>query len=48
MDLSGMSEALRKRICEADLIIIGLMSGDRNLEAKAFWDLLHRIQRQKE
>ena len=31
-----MSEALRKRIHEADLIILGLTSGDRNLEAKAW------------
>ena len=30
-----MSEALRKRIHEADLIILGLMSGDRNFKAKA-------------
>ena len=30
-----MSEALRKRIYEADLIIVGLMSGDKKLEAKA-------------
>jgi len=30
-----MSEALRKRIHEADLIILGLTSGDRNLEVKA-------------
>ena len=29
------SEALRKRIYEADLIILGLMSGDRNFKAKA-------------
>ena len=31
-----MSEALRKRIHEADLIILGLTSGDKNLEAKAW------------
>ena len=30
-----MSEALRKRIYEADLIILGLMSGDKKLEAQA-------------
>ena len=30
-----VSEALRKRIHDADLIILGFTSGDRNLEAKA-------------
>ena len=31
-----MIDELRKRIHEADLIILGLTSGDRNLEAQAW------------